>query len=443
MLVTTVAIMAIVAFAVIGWAAVRGDDESLGGGDGGWDRIVLVDRSSGALTFVDGDGEVVDSVVGRGRVSEIHQIGSRFALVGPTQIVLEGDPDGDSEATTLPIDRTDTVTPIRTSGTLHLVIGDANGGNVIIVDVASGEVLDVGLLARSAEPQIFANPLLFAETVRWSADAQRFAVADASSFQTIVVRQGSEEVAFFGSQPVALSNERIATGQTIGGQADVELLDDDRNSKARVPTPIPAGGVMVGDDLLMISIDGGVHLVESGQAEARELGQVAVPSGATVAAVHPVFDGERLLVSGSVFEAVIDLEGRTLFTTTFATPVEVASPAPDGTCLAIGGGTSFHSIVDLETGDQLADLSGVEVIGASRDGCTVLGERAGITEVISADGTVSLGRVRSAALGPDGRAVVRTPTSGPPEILPIDDLRLGDPVLLTDTPPNPAVVFVG
>lgn len=439
MLVTTVAIMAIVAFAVVGYTAVRGDDDSAGGGSGNWNHIALIDRVSGDVMMVDGDGEVVSAIEGLGRVTDVYSIGSRTALVGATQIVL----DGDDAQTTITIDRTDTVTPIRTPGTLHLIVGDANGGDVVIVDVITGEELNVGELAQQAEPQIFANALLFAETVRWSADATSFAVADASSFQTIVVQSGSTEVAFFGSQPVALSDDRVVTSQTIGGQADIELLDYERGSKARVPTPIPAGGVMIDDDLLMVSIDGGVYRISGGASEAERIGQVAVPSGSSVATVHPTFDGERLVVTGPAFEAVIDLEGRTIFTTTFTTPVDTATPHPDWSCLPVGGGDSYHSLVSLETGDQLADLSSVDVTGTSADGCVVIGERAGITEVISADGAVMLGRVRSAALGPDGRTVVRTTTSGATEYLRIDDdLELGEPVALPESPLNPIVAFL-
>ncbi|MDW3215311.1 MAG: hypothetical protein R8G01_15020 [Ilumatobacteraceae bacterium] len=439
MLVTTVAIMAIVAFAVIGYTVVRGDDDSTGGGGGSWDEIALVDRVSGDVVVVDGDGDVVDTIEGLGRVTDVYAIGSRTALVGATQIVL----DGDGEQTVVEIDRTDTVTPIRTPGTLHLVVGDANGGDVAIVDVITGEQLNVGELAEQAEPQIFSNALLFAETLRWSADATSFAVADASSFQTIVVRSGSTEVAFFGSQPVALSGDRVVTSQTIGGQADIELLDYERDSKARVPTPIPAGGVMVDDDLLMVSIDGGVYRITGGSTEAERLGQVAVPSGGTVASVRPTFDGERLVVTGPAFEAVIDLEGRTIFTTTFTAPIDTVTPHPDWTCLPVGGDGSYHSLVALESGDQLADLSGVDVVGTSADGCIVLGERAGITELITADGNVSLGRVRSAALGPDGRTVVRTTTTGTTEVVRVDDdLELGDPVELTASPLNPVVAFL-
>ena len=432
MLVTTVAIMAVVAFAVIGWKAVRGDSDPSGSSGSGWNELALVNRTSGEVVILDDGGELVREIVGNGRVSDVFSIGDRLALVGPTQIVLEG---GD-ETQTIPIERTDTVTPVRTAGTLHLVVGKPNGGNVVIVDVATGETLDIGALASQAQPQIFANPLLFAETLRVSADATSFAIADASSFQTIVVRQGSEDVSFFGSQPVALSDDRVATSQIIGGQADVELLDYDRDSKARVPTEIPAGGLMIDDDLLMVGIDGGVYRVGDGQSEAERIGKIAVPSGATVASIQPTFDGERLVVDGTVFAAVIDLDGETLFTTTFPSPVDVDTPFPSWTCLPVGGDEAFHSLISLETGDQLADLTGLAVSGAASDGCTVIGERADATEVVAADGHTSLGAVRAATIGPDGRTVVRTTITGTTEILRIDDdFEIGETIDISDLAP--------
>lgn len=437
MLVTTVAITAIVAFGVVGWTVVRGNDDSTSGPGGSWSEIALVDPTSGAVTVVDDEGETVRTMVGRGRVTDVYTVGDRLALVGPTQIVLEGGDD----TTSIPIERTDSVTPIRTGSRLHLLVGNPSGGNVRIVDVRSGEVLDISEMALAAEDGLFDEPLLFAETVRWSSDGTSFAVADATSFQTIVVRAGSTDVSFFRAQPVAVNADRVVTSQIIGGQAEVELFDHDRNSKARVPSPIPAGGLLIDDDLLMVTVDGGVYRVEEGATEPERLGRIAVPSGATVTGVQPILDGERLVVSGGVFEAVIDLEGNTVFTTTFTTPVDVAVPEPGWACLPVGGGDAYHSLVTVDEGEQIADLSGVEVTGTAADGCTVIGDRGGVTEIVAADGTVSLGRVRSASLGPDGRTVVRTTGARAVELLRIDDdFELGDAIDLGDVATANALV---
>ncbi|MFW2334898.1 hypothetical protein [Ilumatobacter sp.] len=434
MLVTTVAIMAIVAFAVVGWTVIRDDDGSTGGSAGSWNEIALISPVTGEITVIDGEGEPIRTVVGRGRVSDVHTIGDRMALVGTSQIVLEG---GD-EALAVPIERTNTVTPIHTAERLHLVVGTTSGGEVRIVDVVTGEILDVGAIADQTDPR------LFAETIRWSADGRRFAVADAVFFRTIVVESESGTAGFFAAQPVALDNDLVATSQVISRQADVELFDRERTSQARVATEIPAGGLMIDDDLVMVATTGAVSRVPKGASEAERLGEVAVPSGATVTRVHPTADGTRLVVAGAVFQAVVDLDGRTLFTTTFTTPVEVDVPRPDWACLPVGGDETYHSIVSLETGEQIADLSGLEVTGVASDGCTVIGRRGDLTEVVTAEGTVPLGRALAASLGPDGRTVVRTTVAGTTELLRIgDDLVIGEPVDLAEVAPrNPIVAFL-
>ncbi len=434
MLVTTVGIMAVVAFAVVGWTVIRNDDDLAGGPAGSWNEIALINPATGAITVVDDSGETARTVVGRGRVSEVYTIDDHMALIGTSQIVLEG---GD-ETVAVPIERSNTVAPVHTVDQLHLVIGTSSGGDVDIIDVGTGDMLDIAAVADLTSPR------LFAETIRWSADGTRFAVADAAFFRTIVVEYGLEEASFFASQPVALNDDLLATSQVINRQADIELFDRERESQVRVATEIPAGGVMVDDDLLMVAVNGGVYRVSGGESEAERIGAVAVPSGATVTSVHPTADGTRLVVAGAVFQTVIDLDGRTLFTTTFTSPVETPAPHPVWTCLPVGGDETYHSIVALETGEQLADLSGLEVTGTSSDGCTVLGQRGDLSEVVTVDGTVSLGRVRSAALGPDGRTVVRTTLSGTTEMLRIDDdLVVGEPVDLSAVAPsNPIVAFL-
>ena len=121
-----------------------------------------------------------------------------------------------------------------------------------------------------------------------------------------------------------------------------------------------------------------------------------------------------------------------------------AVPLPGWTCLPVGGGEHYHSIVALDSGEQLADLSGLEVTGTSSDGCTVLGQRDDLSEVVTAAGTVPLGRVRTATLGPDGRTVVRTTVTGATQILRIDDdLAVGDPIdVSAAAPTNPIVAFL-
>lgn len=423
MLVSTIAITLIVAVGLVGWRFFGGGSDSSTSSADSWERIALVDRTTGAVTTVDASGEVDHEFVGFGRANVVHADGSRAALVGNAQIVIIDTDDPGADPVMIPFARGDTVTPVPTTVSLHLLVGSPTGGNVLIVDVAGGTVIDVFAAADPVEP------LVFTETVRWSADGSAFAVADAANFQTILVQPGVPGALFLPDQPVAVGDELVATSETVGLQVDVALVDHERRDQAKVRSEIPAGAVMVDDELVMVSVDGEMYRIESGNETADSIGTIAVPSGDRVQWVRPSLDQRRLVVAGDTFEAVVDLDGGTVFTTSFPAAVEISPPDPNWTCLPIGGGDSFHSLISLDSGEQLADLTGLEVSGTSSDGCTVIGERTGISEVVTGDGSVRLGQLRDAHLGPDGRTVVWTTTTGRTELVTIDDdFELSDPI---------------
>lgn len=438
MLVSTIAITAIVAIGAIGaigWRLVRGGDGDGSGTAGSWDRLALVDRTSGAITFVDRDGDPQGTVAGAGRVTEVIAAGDHVALVGADRIVLAAPGD---DPITIPVERSSTVAPVPAGATFHLVIGQPTGGNVTVVDVATGESIDVGALTEQA------SPLIFAETMRHAADGSGFAMADAANFRTILVRPGDAAPRYFLGQPLAVGDELVATSQVIDREASVGIFDLDRADEGSATIEIPAGGVFDGDALVVLSVDGTLYRLARGGEAAERIGSIAVPAGETVGWVRPALDGERLVVAGTVFEAVVDLSGRTVFTTTFTDAVDVLTPDPSWTCLPVGGDGGWHSIVRLESGAQVADLTGLEVTGTSSDGCTVIGERDGVTEVLASGGSARLGQLRSAVLGPDGRTVLVQTTTGVTQLVRLDDdLTAGEPIDLGDvTPANLAAAFL-
>lgn len=434
MLVTTIAITAVVAVGVAAWTVFGGDGDDAVSPETEWDEIALVDRATGAITRFDRDGEPVETTEGTGRAAAVHVRDDRIALVGSTSITLTDATD--DEPTTVDIPRGSTVSPIETPSSMHLLVGEANGGNLLIVDVADGSVIDVGAAAAPTVPK------LFLETVQVAADGSRFAVADAANFQTIVVGDDIEGAAFLADQPVAVGENLIATSQVVNLQADISLVDLERRVEAVAPTELPRGGVMVDDELVMVSVDGGVFRIGPGDREAERIGGIAIPTGGQVAWALPTAFGERLVVGGTGFAAVIDLQGVSVFATTFATPTEQLRPHPSWRCLPVGG-EAGHSVVDLETGEQLADLTGLAIHAVSADGCTVIGARDDGYDLVHQDGRVELGSPRRVALAPDGRRIVWTTTDGRTELVTIgDDLALGDPVELTDAPTNGFVTFL-
>ena len=436
MLATTIAITVLVAAGVFTWAAFRGDDGDAGSPGVEWDEIALVDRTTGAVSTYDPEGQPLQQTTGTGRIAAVHVHGNHLALVRATEIVVTDATGDDDEPTVIEIPRGSSVSPIETATTMHLLVGDPTGGNLLIVDVAGGSVIDVGDAAAPTVPKVFV------ETVQVDADGTRFAVADAANFQTIVVGAGIDGAAFLADQPVAVGDELIATRQVVNLQADISLVDLERRTEAVVPTELPRGGVMIDDELVMVSVDGGVFRIRKGDQGATPLGTIAIPAGSTVAWTVPSYLGERLVVGGTGFVSVVDLEGTTLFTTTFTTADEPLRPHPAWRCLPVVG-ESGHSLITLDDGEQLADLTGLTITSVSADGCTVIGERAGASELVNREGRVPLGPLRSVVVAPDGDSVVRTTTDGRAELVSItEELELGDPVDLGDAPSNVAVAFL-
>jgi len=427
MLVSTIAITALVAVAVVGWRAVRGDGSSTPGAAGDWNEIALVNTATGEVTTVDADGELITTSPPLGRTTDVEVHGGNLALVGSTAITLTD--LGDDAPFVIPIDRNAVVDRLAIDDQLLIAVSNPRGGDAVLIDGLTGDTFDIGELAGQSDP------LMFGETLRHDLTGVAFAIADAATFQTIMIRRDRPEPGFVADVPVAIGVDTVATSQVVGQRADIGLYDAEGANLTLVPTEIPAGGLIDDDDdLTFVSIEGGIFRLTAGdETEPTRLGAISVPVGATVSSVRPTFEGERLVIHGDVFQAVIDLEAATIFTTTFATPIEPVEPQPGWICYPTGTVDAAHSVISLDTGEQLSDLTGLAVIGTSSDGCTVLGERAGVTELVTPSGTATLGSLRSAVLGPDGRSVVVTTTTGVTELWRFDDdLEPDDPVDLSE-----------
>jgi hypothetical protein len=433
MLVSTIAITAAVGVGVGAYMLTRDEADTVVAVGGDWNRAVLVDRTTGALTAVDGEGSADDPQPGSGRVTATYSAGDRLALVGANQIVLTG--AGEDEPTTIPIASGTTVTRLDVSDGLWLAVSTPSGGNLVLVDGSNGETIDIGAVAG------FSSPRFFVDTLRHDPAGKVFAVADAVNFQTVVVRPGEETPMYLRAQPVTVGDDLVVTSQVVGQRSQVTLFDGE-DEIATVPMGLPAGGVIDGDEAVIVTVDGDIVRFGAGDEEPEQIGSVSVPGGSTIKLVRPTADGSRLVLFGDVFEAVIDLSGETTFATTFATAIEAPTIDPDWRCLPIGAGTTFHSLVELESGAQLADLTGLEVTGTSADGCTVMGLRGQVTELTGDGGKTRLGPLRGAWLAPDGKAVIAQAATGAMSLVPIEDWIAGDAVELASAPATPDVIFI-
>ncbi|MGH9134917.1 MAG: hypothetical protein ACRDZZ_13340 [Ilumatobacteraceae bacterium] len=396
---TAVVVTAVaVAVAVIAIRGERGD----GGGPRAptWDAIALVNQVNGAVRVVGDDGDEITTVRGTGRVEAVHAGGDRLALVGATQIALVG--IAGDEPIVIPIERGSTVSRIGTSGSFTLAVAPAAGGNLTLIDAADGTQLDVGQVAEQT------SPMLLAGSIRPDAEGRAFAIGDGRNFQTVVVRFGRDDATFFPDVPMAVADDLVVTSQTVGSSAELGLFGADGERRASIASEQrPIGGLIAGDRFVYVSDAGAIFAVTAGSDAPRRLGAIALPPGETVQSVAPALDANRLVVAGAQFQAIVDLDGAILFQTTFASTTEPVTPALRWRCLPVGGSGVFTSLVDLESGETLADLQGGDVTAVSGDGCGVQVARDGGRSIVTGSGSTALpASVSTAWISPDSTAAV-------------------------------------
>src|SRR5690606_3824642 len=135
------------------------------------------------------------------------------------------------------------------------------------------------------------------------------AVADANSFQTIVVTGlGTDDdeppaVANYAAQPLAVGDGLLATSQVVGGRADVSVHPLGGDPSAPVPMGIPAGGMIADRRLLAVTAEGAVVAVRVGDRQPRQLSTLNLPPDATVTAAYPAASGTRLVVYADSYAA--------------------------------------------------------------------------------------------------------------------------------------------
>ena len=443
MLVGTGIVTVLFAAAVVGWRWFGGGESSLDRERVGWEAVALVDRGTGDVTYVDADGEMIAESSDHGRTGSLYAGDGVLALANSRTLTVLPEPGDDADPVVIDLPASADIATVRTDGATFLATGAPTGGDVSLVDLTNRSVVDIAELALPSSP---IDPKMFLATLRTNDDGSMFAIADAANFQTIVVRPDGDEPVFLADQPIAVGDDLIATSQTVGLQADVSIVALDRTTMATVPTDIPAGsiGVLHDDRLTMVAVGGEVYRIESGNDTAERLGAVAVPAGAAIEWVAPTGGGERLAVGGATFVAVVDLDGRTLFTTTFSAAVDPTPPEPTWTCFPVGGPGGYHSIIDLESGEQLADLAALDgVAGVSADGCRVLGHVSADAVLIGPDGTADIGDSDRIVLGPDGATIVRVLDGRIDLLVVADDLDVGDPINLTSFgEPDDLIAFV-
>jgi hypothetical protein len=404
-LVGLAAVAVLAGAAVVALLVVRDTDDTVDDLEPAWNAVAVVDQFSGAVTVFGTTGEQTAALDGAGRVLEVHSRGARLALVGPAQITLAEAGGGDPLV--VPVDRARTAARLPTNRSLTFVMSAPGGGNVVVIDGGSGAQLDIGAIAGQA------SPLLFAESLVADRDGRRFAVGDGRNFQTIVVDFDTEVATFYPGVPLALDDDMVITSTNIGNRAELGFFDTEGTRQGTVPTARTVGGVIDGERFVYVTVTGEVLAATAGDDEPDELGTLAVPAGDQVRWARPALDGQRLVVAGDRFWAVVDLEGTTLHLNTFTAEREALIPWYTWRCAPAGGSGGYQAIIDLDTGEVAADLDNADVTSVSLDGCGVEAVRDDTRTLVSATGRLELPpTTRSAVVSPDGRSAVVVDATG-------------------------------
>lgn len=384
-----------------------------------WNKIVNVDRITGVVEVYNTDGELEQTREGAGRVTEISAFGSRVALMRSDAIVFH-DLSAEANPVEVEIAAGSTLARIANGATFQFVVGNAAGGNVIIVDGLTGESLDVGMLANQTSPRFFVDSL------RFNPDGTKFAVADTRNFQTLVIEPDAEAPVFYPDIPVAVSDNFVATAGVIGTSADVGLFDQTGQELTSVRTDPPVGGLFVDNEFLFVASTGGIYRMATDSDKADRLGTVTIPDGDRIVSVRSALDDTRLVVAGQAFEAVVDLTGDILMET--SAPIEDADPAEaipgapasivssDTRCIPAGGATR---LTDLSDGSTVVGIAGTQIVRSSADGCSLIINRAGVHSIVGRDAATMLGTA-PVEFAPDGRSAVVVPPTGTTELVSTD-----------------------
>lgn len=395
-------------------ALVGGDDGDDAGTDiEPWDAIVATQPDSGEVTIYDTDGDeiqtidtgfgTVGAVAARGEYALVHESDGEAAVIIDTaggEITWRGEPSFDNSQIRWLYG---TLEPIAADGSLE-------GGDIVIVDAATGQEIDVDELAGIDEPMFLPSGI---------------GVLPGARYVTANEMRGSE---------VAI------VGLTDGGGTSVEGLtrsfhrdgvlvvtsglddDDDELSFVRADEsldvqPGPDIAMVAGARLtdhetaIVLTREGQLLRAVAGDTEPTEVAEIDLGEDAIIATAFSPLPVDRFMAMTSggadVVEEtiIIDLDGNEL-TRVEGTPRVLRGYS--ARCVMVDGGDRGR-IIDFETGEELgsvpSDVS-LTVHLTSGDGCTVgfPGDSREQTTIIGPSGEITLdGQVTRLA---DGSAAI-------------------------------------
>lgn len=291
----------------------------------------------------------------------------------------------------------------------RLAVNDDAAGQVVVVDIATGDVIrldtparawmvrgsddllmagdfwdgsteatvvdlgDLTTVALGAPSPTDDGPGLVGRGSRASADGSVIALPAGGTGDTYIASPSRGTVQRVAGQPLAVTAKRVITTTTADGVTDLIRYSPDGVERSRVTVPwsrafaaLPDGGVVVVDD------DGGVHRVDPDVTTADLIGTVSMRPG-DIPSVSVAFAGERVVVGYDDGVETIHLDdalpGQTIVVED-GTPWIVENFGGETRCTFFEVDRGPVLAADLHSG-RLVDLGRGAVSAVSDDVCTL------------------------------------------------------------------------
>jgi hypothetical protein len=355
-----------------GWLASRSDSSQPSLTTPTWNAIIEAARTTGDLLLLDSDGTILADAPGQGLTSAVFTFENRLGLLGPREISLRStDLTADEETITIELEAQWSIRRMRTHRSMTFLASPNTPGNLVLINGATGEVIDVGTAAEQR------NPILFADSVIADPDHRIFAIGDGRNFQTVVVGFDLTDAAFFPGVPIAVSSELVITATTVGQSSELGVFSVDGRRVNSVSTDRPIGALLIERQLLMVYPDGKIATLNADSAEITVGTALTLPIGDEVLWVEPGRDHQRLIVAGRRFVAVLDPTGTLISQQVFAADQAMEPGWATWRCWPVGTMENMHSLIDLDTGETVATVTNASSasptrrLGINADGCAM------------------------------------------------------------------------
>jgi hypothetical protein len=390
--VAVIAVGAVVIGMTIGGS---GADTSSGAASIEWNRVVLVDQRTGAITITDDAGEAVATIDTDLRTPTAADVVGPTALLatesGAVVVDLESEQVQD-----VAIDATTIVSP--TGSTFTMIAPVPTGRRGLLVHGPSCYSIDTDEFAPVAGADYE-----FAES-RTDTSGRHVLVTDSGNFQSVLFSFDRDEPSFFPGLALAVDADTVVTAQNVGNEATVSIFDHTGEPLASGRTASVRAAMITGDSVRLVTVDGEIVTMDAGSGDTTSGDQLEI---GTIEFGHVMTTGDRLVVTGSAGAAVVDDQGDVLAVSTDAVPYPDPAARRGSTCIALSrvdtSGPDQLVMVDARDGSTVIEAEAAsDTISWSADGCTVAISLEDGYDIVDADGVVSVGDDALLTLSPDG-----------------------------------------